>query len=90
MKNYAIIFALLLLSLASCGPWPDEEKEMFHSTCMDDAKERGMTDEQAQKMCDCRLEKMMKKYPDVEDALTNIDKIMNDPEIQQCQQDALK
>lgn len=89
MRKYAIA-AVVMLGLSSCNSWPAEEKEMFHTTCMDDAKERGMTDEQAKKMCDCRLEKIMAKYPRVEDALTSLQAIMTDPEIQNCQQEALK
>lgn len=89
MKRYAMSAAVILL-LSSCSGWPSEEKEMFHQSCLEDASERGMTDEQAKTMCDCRLEKMMAKYPKVEDALENIQTIMNDPEIQACQNEAMK
>jgi hypothetical protein len=89
MKRYALLVTAVFL-FSSCGTWPAEEKEMFHQSCLEDAKERGMTEAQAKKMCDCRLEKMMTKYPKVEDALENIQEIMNDPAIQACEQEAMK
>jgi hypothetical protein len=51
---------------------------------MNDAKASGMDEAAAKSRCDCRLEKIMKKYPEVDDALMNIEKVIQDPEVQEC------
>jgi hypothetical protein len=51
---------------------------------MNDAKASGLDEAAAKSCCDCRLEKIMKKYPDVDDALMNIEKVIQDPEVQEC------
>jgi hypothetical protein len=44
----------------------------------------GKTEAEAKSACDCRLEKTMKKYPSVDEAMENMDKIATDPEIAAC------
>lgn len=74
-----------LVAFSSCkSTWDSESRDLFVQGCLNDAKERGMADDKAKSMCDCRLEKVMKKYPKMEDALEHIDDISNDPEIQAC------
>ena len=43
-----------------------------------------MEEAAAKSMCDCRLEKAMKKYPSFSDAMANVDKLMEDEEIKAC------
>lgn len=78
----SLMFAAVLLS--SCSGWDSESKESFHNSCMESLKAAGKTDSEAKSTCDCRLEKTMKKYPSVEEALENMDKIAADPEIAAC------
>lgn len=82
-----ILYASLLLLIASScsNTWDDESKQMFMQGCLEDAQSNGMPADKAKSMCDCRLEKVMKKYPKMEDAMNNIDSISGDPEIQACQ-----
>jgi hypothetical protein len=47
-------------------------------------KSAGKTEAEAKSACDCRLEKTMKKYPSVDEAMENMDKIATDPEIAAC------
>jgi hypothetical protein len=78
----SIVLAAVLFS--SCAGWDGESKEQFHSSCMESVKASGKTEAEAKSTCDCRLELTMKKYPSVEEALENMDKIATDPEIQAC------
>lgn len=78
-----LILAVSACFITSCTGWDSEHKELFHKGCMEDAKSR-MDEAAAKSMCDCRLEKAMKKYPDVADAFEHIDSLINDPEIQAC------
>ena len=83
MKNIlCLLFAIIFL--ASCEGWDDESKEQFHSSCMESLRSTGKTETEAKSACDCRLEKTMKKYPSVEKAMENMNKIATDPEIAAC------
>jgi hypothetical protein len=69
-----IIFITLLGSLSiACSQkkkaikWPQEEIKAFRESCFENAK-AGIGEEKAVKYCECMLEKIMKKYPDVYDA----------------------
>ncbi len=77
-----ILVAGVLFS--SCSGWDGESKEQFHSSCMESLLSSGKTEAEAKSICDCRLEKTVKKYPSVEKALENMDKIATDPEIAAC------
>ena len=79
------IFCILTICLfSSCAGWDGESKEQFHSSCVESLKSAGKTEAEAKSTCDCRLEKTMKKYPSVEKAMENMDKIATDPEIAAC------
>lgn len=83
MRIVLCIAALIVFS--SCkNTWDSESRDLFVQGCLNDAKEQGMPDDKAKSMCNCRLEKVMKKYPKMEDALEHIGDISNDPEIQAC------
>jgi hypothetical protein len=83
MKNIlGLIVATIFL--ASCEGWDGESKEQFHSSCVESMKSAGKTEAEAKSTCDCRLEKTMKKYPSVDEAMEHMDKIATDPEIAAC------
>lgn len=75
MKKSSIIAALFLLAACSSGgskktaksAWPEDQQKAFMENCTNTAQ-NGMDPDQAQKYCDCMLQKMMDKYPDVNDA----------------------
>ncbi len=80
-----ITFLAAIILLSSCkSSWDSESKDLFVQGCLEDAKEQGMPDDKAKSMCDCRLEKVMNKYPKMAEALEHINEIATDPEIQAC------
>lgn len=79
-----ILVALTICFLSSCSGWDSESKASFHSSCMESVKTGDKTEAEAKSICDCRLEKTMKKYPSVEEALEHMVEIANDPEIAAC------
>ena len=69
MKKLATILGLFLFSsvvLTSCAAagdgWPEDEKKAFMENCVVE----GVT---TADYCSCMLEKVLKKYPEPEDAL---------------------
>ena len=69
MKKLATILGLFLFSsvvLTSCATsgdgWPEDEKKAFMETCVIE----GVT---TADYCSCMLEKVLKKFPEPEDAL---------------------
>ena len=73
---------LCVIIFSSCeNTWNSEAKNLFKQGCMESAKESGMEETAATSMCDCRLEKAMKKYPNFNNALEHADEMMNDPEM---------
>ncbi|HTM65204.1 MAG TPA: hypothetical protein VL093_02710 [Flavipsychrobacter sp.] len=84
MKKTVVLF-MLIFSLTACkNTWDSEARDLFHQGCMESAKESGKNEAEAKSMCDCRLEKVMKKYPNFNDAMEHTGDMMNDPELQAC------
>lgn len=84
MKKLISIFSLSLLLVSCTEAWDNESQQLFKQGCMEDAKERGMPENEANSMCQCRLDVAMKKYPQLADALENIDSLINDPKLKDC------
>lgn len=84
MKSYLLITPLFLL-LSSCSGWSEDSKRDFITSCKETTLSEGKDEAQAKSICDCRLEKIMKKYPDVEAALEHMNEIATDKEIMACQ-----
>ncbi len=57
---------------------------------MDDAKTWINDPSKARTYCDCVMIKLIDKYPNVDDALDNIELLSRDPEIQTCRIPILK
>jgi hypothetical protein len=73
-------------SFAACSSgWDSESKDLFHQSCLEDAKERGLNEAKAKSVCDCRLETAQKKYPTLSDAMANVEKMMNDEDLKKCE-----
>src|SRR5262245_4392004 len=72
-----VLFPFLVLGatvITSCG-WPKEDIDSLRTACMEDARTWAAGPDQAKTYCDCVVEKVMKKYPRVTDAMENMDKI---------------
>jgi hypothetical protein len=88
MKNLLPVMLIMLLCCSCENTWDSESKKAYYDSCMEEANNWG-TPEQAKAHCDCVLEKTMKKYPSVNDALENMDKIMVDEDLKACKAAAL-
>lgn len=71
MKKSTLTLFLLsaLFILNSCGgkkKWPDADQKAFMDSCVPGAAENPSID--ANKYCNCMLEKIMDKYPNPKDA----------------------
>lgn len=85
MKKYLILL-LILPFISSCkNTWDDDSRDMFHKACLKTAKEDGMAEDKAEKMCDCRLEKIMEKHPNFAEAMENIADVIQDPALKECE-----
>ena len=40
--------------------------------------------DKAKTVCDCRLEKIMQKYPEFNDMMEHVDKVANDTDLAKC------
>jgi hypothetical protein len=89
MKKYFLILAIAITSVSCKNTWDSESKEMYHSSCMDDAKTWAGTPDKAKEYCDCALETIMKKYPSVNDFMENADKVISDPDIRKCRENVM-
>lgn len=84
MKKLLIASAAVLL-FASCeNTWDSDAKDMFLQSCMSTSLDRGIAQDNAENMCECRLEVIMEKYPSFSEAMDNLDKIMTDPDVKAC------
>lgn len=84
MKKLLFLFCFSLFLYSCSESWDSESQQLFKQGCLEDAKERGMPENEAITMCNCRLEVAMKKYPHLADALENIDSLINDPQLKDC------
>ena len=85
MKKYLLLM-ILLPFIASCdNTWSSENKDLFVQVCLNDARKRDMPEDKAKKMCDCRLETIMKKHPKFAEAMENITEVVSDPDLKNCE-----
>ena len=71
------------VSFNSPTDWPEAEQKAFMESCVESAK--GNSEVDGKKYCSCMLEKIMNKYPNVEDAVK-----MTEDEILQMAPDCIK
>jgi hypothetical protein len=85
MKKLFFHVLMLLPIFISCkNTWDSEARDLFYQGCMESAVENGMDSLQAQSMCNCRLEKTMKKYPNFSEAMDHADDLMKDEGLKKC------
>jgi len=82
---------LFILPFTSCrNTWNQDDREAFMQACMDDANTWAGDERKAKTYCECVTIKVMEKYPNVMDAMEQIDMIAKDAEIQACKIPILK
>ena len=87
MKKYILFLLPSVLFFTACkNTWSQEDKDMFYQSCIDDANTWAGSPDKAKTYCDCMIEKMMQKYPSVNDALEKIDTVINDPDLRKCRE----
>lgn len=84
MKKSGLILVSAVLFSACEDSWDSDARALFHQACMETAKESRMDEAAAKSMCDCRLEKTIKRYPNFANAMRHVDSIMIDPDIRAC------
>jgi hypothetical protein len=84
MKRLLLVLAGSLTFCSCENTWDSEARDLFHQGCMESARESHMEEAAAKSMCDCRLEKAMKKHPNFADAMRHAGDMMNDPEMKAC------
>lgn len=84
MKRCIVLISILFVFNSCKNTWDGETKEMFHQSCMEDAVTWAPSKDKAKVYCDCVLEKIMAKYPDMNDALEHMDSVITDPNIRSC------
>jgi hypothetical protein len=90
MKKLLVILSCFVF-LSSCQDgWIQEDKDAFYEACMDDANSWAGDPAKSKLYCECVLIKVMAKYPNVNDALDNIELLSRDPDIQTCKIPILK
>lgn len=89
-KKTLITIATLLLMASGCDSWHQNEHDALMEACMDDAKGWLNNAEKERTYCKCVVKRVQTKYPNIKDALKNIDSVMLDPEVVACRNNALK
>jgi hypothetical protein len=76
------------LAFSSCkNTWSQEDKDNYRHTCMESL---GVPDDdtgKARAYCDCMLQKITEKYPNVNDMLEHMEDVINDPDLQACKKE---
>lgn len=75
---------LLALSFTSCKSWDEPDQQAWKQACMENATKWAADEANAKTYCDCVLEKMMKKYPNVNDALEHVQELSTDTAFYYC------
>lgn len=82
-----LLSAALLLVFSSCkNTWSQEDKDNYHQSCMESLGAPSDDQGKAKAYCDCMLEKITKKYPNVNDMMEHMEDVVNDPELQKCKE----
>ena len=81
MRKYILI---VLVIFSSCKTWNEDDKNVYITACMNNARHWAGTEEKARTYCNCVLDKMIEKYPDENDALDHIDDLTRDTALTNC------
>ncbi len=81
---HKIIPLVLLLGICSCKTWNEDDKDAWKQACTENASKWAASDADAKTYCDCVLDKMIKKYPNENDALEHIGELATDTSLTNC------
>lgn len=84
MKKLLVLIVSVAAFTACENTWDSEARDMFVRGCENSAKGK-MTEADATKMCECRLEVMMELYPNFSQAMDNLDKVIKDTSFLKCE-----
>lgn len=80
-----LLFTGVICVLSSCeNTWDSEAQRLFKQGCINATKKDNMPADKAEAMCQCRLEKAMEKHPNFAEAMDNIQDIITDPAMKDC------
>lgn len=80
-----VVFICLILALSSCkNTWDEESKDAWRSACLENAHNMFATPKQASTYCDCVLDKIIERYPNLNDALENTATLAADTAFHAC------
>lgn len=88
MRRYLCFLLLIALAgFSSCeNTWSQEDKDNYMHTCMEGLNAADEMGGKPKAYCDCMLEKITTKYPNVNDMMENMEQVLKDPELQQCKE----
>ena len=85
-----ICLFLVVLFTSSCTDfWSGSTKRAFYESCMDVSKEWTKNEKQTKDYCDCVLRKMMKRYPNEEDAMLHLGELATDTGLINCKEEVI-
>jgi hypothetical protein len=86
----AIGTAMTFLIVASCTDfWSGSNQRRFLDVCNESAMKWAGTQDKADAYCNCVLQKMMKKYPNEEDAFSHMGELSQDTSLINCKEDIM-
>jgi len=91
MKRFIICLSLVSLLFTSCkNTWSRDDKETFYQTCKEGASQFTTDSNKIKAFCDCRIDVLMRKYPNENDFLEHMDSVMKDADLDKCKELLLK
>jgi hypothetical protein len=81
-----VILLSALLGASSCkNTWSQEDKDNYTTTCMEGLNGQ-VNPDKAKGYCNCMLDKLVERYPNVNDMMEHMQDVVNDPELQKCKE----
>lgn len=84
MKKLFAILAIVVSCTSCRNAWNQSDKDAFYEACVDDANTWTGDPAKSKQYCECVMVKVLDRYPNVNDALDNIETLSRDPEIKKC------
>lgn len=86
IMSKTLLLLLVVATISSCNTWSEETRQTWQQACADNAINWAASKDEAQTYCNCVMEKMMTKYPDVNDALDHVSDLATDTAFYACRQ----
>ena len=86
--SLAFFLCLLLTGASSCkNTWNQEDKDNYIHTCMESLNATDGSGGKPKAYCDCMLNQLIEKYPNVNDMMEHMQDVISDPELQKCKEE---